>query len=134
MAPPRFLFYYSIHHKKNKGTNFERWQILKKGVYWTYSKYVHILFKSVKNKGEQNKMENVQAKLDNFMRGVRGEKMDYVPIMMDFEPTYICEYTKQDCIRSFWDYDGFIKGYEQVMKDFDIDLTQSCLLYTSRCV
>ena len=70
-------------------------------------------------------MENVQAKLDNFMRGVRGEKMDYVPIMMDFEPTYICEYTKQDCIRSFWDYDGFIKGYEQVMKDFDIDLTQS---------
>lgn len=37
-------------------------------------------------------MENVQAKLDNFMRGVRGEKMDYVPIMMDFEPTYICEH------------------------------------------
>ena len=40
-------------------------------------------------------MENVQAKLDNFMRGVRGEKMDYVPIMMDFEPTYICEYTNR---------------------------------------
>ena len=70
-------------------------------------------------------MMDINAKLDNFMRGVRGEKMDHVPIIMDFEPTWIAEYAGQDCMKSFWDYDTFMDGYEKVMQDFDFDFTQT---------
>ena len=57
------------------------------------------------------------------MRGLRGEKMDYVPIMIDFEPKYICQYTGGDNLEVSWNYDDLIPRYDQVLQDFDIDIT-----------
>ncbi len=68
-------------------------------------------------------MKKYQERLDNFMRGLRGEKMDYVPIMIDFEPKYICQYTGGDNLEVSWNYDDLIPRYDQVLQDFDMDIT-----------
>ena len=49
--------------------------------------------------------------------------MDYVPIMIDFEPKYICQYTGGDNLEVSWNYDDLIPRYDQVLQDFDMDIT-----------
>lgn len=63
-----------------------------------------------------------KEKVKLFMDTVRGTQVKRVPIMLDFEMSYVCEYAKTNFFNATWDYEDMLSAYKKVLSDFEMDI------------
>lgn len=50
-----------------------------------------------------------------------GKPTDRVPVILDFEISYACEYAGIDFLEATWNYDKIIEAYEKILDTFEMD-------------
>lgn len=63
----------------------------------------------------------MQKKIERIKRVMNGESVDRVPIILDFEVSYACEYANIDFLKATWHYTDIVRAYEKLLDDFEMD-------------
>lgn len=63
----------------------------------------------------------MKDKINRIKQSLQGNAVDKVPVILDFEISYACEYANIDFLEATWDYDLIIKAYEKILHDFEMD-------------
>lgn len=61
--------------------------------------------------------------INRLHRVMAGAAVDAVPIVLDFESSYACEYAGVDFLKATWHYEDLVAAYDKILQDFDMDIS-----------
>lgn len=63
----------------------------------------------------------MEEKIERIKSTMAGKPTDRVPVILDFEISYACEYAGIDFLEATWNYDKIIEAYEKILDTFEMD-------------